>query len=121
MYTSTCGAPAASCAHALWCVPEIVDRVPGVNPKRVCVHCFTGDISELQAYVARGFYVGFTGCICDDKRGKILRELVAVVPLAQTMIETDAPFMMPTGMHVQPKAMHPRTNARMHTSILPRA
>ena len=95
--------------------------MPGVNPKRVCVHCFTGDISELQAYVARGFYVGFTGCICDDKRGKILRELVAVVPLAQTMIETDAPFMMPTGMHVQPKAMHPRTSARMHTSILPRA
>lgn len=41
--------------------------------------------------------IGFTGCICDEKRGKALRELVPIVPLSQLMIETDAPFMMPTG------------------------
>ena len=41
--------------------------------------------------------IGFTGCICDEKRGKALRKLVPIVPLSQLMIETDAPFMMPTG------------------------
>mmetsp|Transcript_4010 Transcript_4010/g.9321 ORF Transcript_4010/g.9321 Transcript_4010/m.9321 type:complete len:132 (-) Transcript_4010:30-425(-) len=72
-------------------------RVEGVQPSRVCVHCFTGSRPELEEYVRRGFMIGFTGCISDDKRGKALRELVALVPLGQTLIETDAPFMMPTG------------------------
>jgi len=76
---------------------EVLSRVEGVRPERVCVHCFTGTRAELQTYVDKGFMIGFTGCICDDKRGKALRGLVPLVPMEQTMIETDAPFMMPTG------------------------
>mmetsp|Transcript_17759 Transcript_17759/g.43062 ORF Transcript_17759/g.43062 Transcript_17759/m.43062 type:complete len:434 (+) Transcript_17759:119-1420(+) len=75
----------------------ILDKVPGADKLRVCVHCFTGTEDELKEYVRRGFYLGFTGCICDERRGKSLRPLLPLVPLDRIMLETDAPFMMPTG------------------------
>eukprot|EP00285_Hemiselmis_virescens_P005396 CAMPEP_0173397946 /NCGR_PEP_ID=MMETSP1356-20130122/39999_1 /TAXON_ID=77927 ORGANISM="Hemiselmis virescens, Strain PCC157" /NCGR_SAMPLE_ID=MMETSP1356 /ASSEMBLY_ACC=CAM_ASM_000847 /LENGTH=248 /DNA_ID=CAMNT_0014357329 /DNA_START=15 /DNA_END=761 /DNA_ORIENTATION=+ len=76
---------------------EVLSRVEGLDASRVCVHCFTGTRAELLSYVGRGFMVGVTGCVCDSNRGEALRELVGLVPLGQIMIETDAPFMMPTG------------------------
>eukprot|EP00039_Didymoeca_costata_P024392 m.10178 g.10178 ORF g.10178 m.10178 type:complete len:303 (-) comp4215_c0_seq1:197-1105(-) len=57
------------------------------------VHCFTGNESELDAYIARGFYIGLTGTICKFKRGATLRELVKRIPHDRLLIETDAPFM----------------------------
>ena len=42
-----------------------------------------------------GFYIGITGWICDDRRGKELREAVRYIPLDRLMIETDAPYLTP--------------------------
>lgn len=44
--------------------------------QKAVVYCFTGSQSELTAYIEMGLYIGITGWICDERRGKHLRELV---------------------------------------------
>ena len=63
--------------------------------KRSVVHCFTGDAKTLETYLDMGFYIGITGWICDDYRGKDLRKAVRLIPLDRLMIETDAPWLTP--------------------------
>jgi len=60
------------------------------------VHCFTGAGPELDAYLALDLHIGITGWICDDRRGAGLRPLIARIPADRLMIETDAPFLMPS-------------------------
>ena len=62
---------------------------------RSVVHCFTGDAQTLKTYLDMGFYIGITGWICDDRRGKALREAVRLIPIDRLMIETDAPYLIP--------------------------
>jgi TatD DNase family protein len=71
--------------------------------QRAVVHCFTGSHSELKAYIEMGFYIGITGWICDERRGRHLRELVRMIPLDRLMIETDAPFLTPGDLQAKPK------------------
>ena len=68
-------------------------------PKSV-VHCFTGDIKSLIKYLDMGFYIGITGWLCDERRGKHLEELVPLIPLEKLMIETDAPYLLPRDMGI---------------------
>lgn len=63
--------------------------------KRSVVHCFTGDRKTLEKYLDMGFSIGITGWICDDRRGKELREAVKLIPLDRILIETDAPYLTP--------------------------
>ena len=42
-----------------------------------------------------GFSIGITGWICDDRRGRELREAVSIIPLDRIMVETDAPYLTP--------------------------
>lgn len=63
--------------------------------KRSVVHCFTGDKRTLEQYLSMGFFIGITGWICDDRRGKELREAVRMIPLDRILIETDAPYLTP--------------------------
>ena len=67
------------------------------------VHCFTGSRDSLKMYLDLGLHIGITGWICDERRGKPLRELVREIPLDRLMIETDAPFLLPRSMPVKPK------------------
>ncbi len=59
------------------------------------VHCFTGDKGTLDKYLSMGFSIGITGWICDDRRGKELREAVRIIPLDRILVETDAPYLTP--------------------------
>ncbi|TXK80027.1 TatD family hydrolase [Paenibacillus sp. N3.4] len=70
---------------------------------KAVVHCFTGTQQELQAYLQLGYYIGITGWICDERRGKHLRELVKQIPLSRLMLETDAPFLTPRDLPVKPQ------------------
>lgn len=63
--------------------------------KKSVVHCFTGDKKTLEQYLTMGFSIGITGWICDDRRGKELREAVKLIPLDRILIETDAPYLTP--------------------------
>lgn len=70
--------------------------------KRAVVHCFTGNLKELKAYIEMGYYIGITGYICDERRGNHLKELVKLIPLDKLMIETDAPFLIPRDLKPKP-------------------
>lgn len=70
---------------------------------KAVVHCFTGTEQELKTYLDMGFYIGITGWICDERRGKHLKDLVKKIPLDKLMIETDAPFLTPRNMPNKPK------------------
>jgi TatD DNase family protein len=67
-------------------------------------HCFTGEKAELHAYLDLGLYIGITGWICDERRGKHLLELVKDIPADRLMLETDSPYLTPRSMRPQPKA-----------------
>lgn len=64
-------------------------NVPGV------VHCFTGNEKLLKSFLDLDLYIGITGWITDERRGKSLQTLVKQVPLNKIMIETDAPYLTP--------------------------
>jgi TatD DNase family protein len=90
-------------AHAdfVACLDNVRDRI-----SRAVVHCFTGERDELIAYLDRGFHIGITGWICDERRGLRLREVVKLIPADRLMIETDAPYLLPRDLH--PKPSHRR-------------
>jgi TatD DNase family protein len=69
---------------------------------RAVVHCFTGEAAELDDYLARDFYVGITGWICDERRGAHLRELVRRIPSERLLLETDAPYLLPRTLKPAP-------------------
>lgn len=68
------------------------------------VHCFTGDRRALERYLALDLHIGFTGWICDERRGTHLRDLVGLVPRGRLMVETDAPYILPRDMPNRPKS-----------------
>lgn len=66
------------------------------------VHCFTGTGDELRDYLEAGWHVGITGWLCDERRGRHLRELVREIPAGRLMIETDAPYLLPRTVRPMP-------------------
>lgn len=67
------------------------------------VHCFTGDAEELFDYLDQGWHIGLTGWLCDERRGRHLRELAARIPADRLMLETDAPYLLPRTLRPMPK------------------
>ena len=74
------------------------------TPEQVVVHCFTGDEPTLRQYLRRGYNIGVTGWICDERRGLHLRTLVRQIAGERLLIETDAPFLTPRDLRPKPAA-----------------
>ena len=70
---------------------------------RAVAHCFTGEGESLREYLAMGLYVGVTGWICDERRGKHLHDIVHIIPDDKLLIETDAPYLLPRTIRPKPK------------------
>jgi len=70
---------------------------------RAVAHCFTGERAELHAYLELGLYIGITGWICDERRGRHLIELVREIPPERLLLETDSPYLTPRDLKPQPK------------------
>ncbi|MDR2871012.1 MAG: TatD family hydrolase [Xanthomonadaceae bacterium] len=66
------------------------------------VHCFTGTRDELFDYLDQDWHIGITGWLCDERRGRHLRELVPHIPAQRLMIETDAPYLLPRNLSPMP-------------------
>jgi TatD DNase family protein len=75
--------------------------LPGLS--RAVAHCFTGEHESLREYIAMGLYIGVTGWICDERRGKHLYDIVSIVPDDKLLIETDAPYLLPRTIQPKPK------------------
>ena len=65
-------------------------------------HCFTGNVQEALEYIDMGLYIGVTGWICDERRGRDLQQAVKHIPLDRIMLETDAPYLLPRDLIVEP-------------------
>ena len=70
---------------------------------RAVAHCFTGEHESLREYLAMGLYIGVTGWICDERRGKHLHDIVSIIPDDKLLIETDAPYLLPRTLRPKPK------------------
>lgn len=78
---------------------QYLERIP-----RAVAHCFTGDGDMLDTYLDMGLYIGITGWICDERRGRHLKDIVNRIPLDRLMIETDAPYLLPRSLEPKPKS-----------------
>ena len=72
-------------------------------PDRVVFHCFSGDAQMARTCVAQGWVLSFAGTVT-FKNADPLREALAVTPLDQLLVETDAPFLTPTPHRGRPNA-----------------
>ena len=84
--------------------PRFSQMVFSFKGVRGVAHCFTGERDELRACLDLGLYIGITGWICDERRGKHLLELVREIPRDRLLLETDSPYLTPRDLHPQPRA-----------------
>lgn len=86
--------------------PQLVDAV---------VHCFTGSRQALHCYLDLGCYIGITGWVCDERRGRELYELVRDIPAERLLVETDSPYLLPRNIRPKPAS---RRNEPMYLSAV---
>ena len=67
----------------------------GPKSHKGVVHCFSGTREELFKYLDLGYYIGITGIVTIEERGKYLRSLIPHIPEERLIIETDAPYLTP--------------------------
>jgi TatD DNase family protein len=84
--------------------PRFYEILKHHQVKQAVAHCFTGEKEELHAYLKLGLYIGITGWICDERRGRHLLELVRDIPRERLLLETDSPYLTPRDLEPQPKA-----------------
>ncbi len=72
-------------------VGDIIEEHPGL---RGVIHCYTGDPAHAERYRAAGFVISFSGILTFPK-GDNVRESALSVPIEETLVETDAPFLAP--------------------------
>ncbi|AAQ00685.1 MULTISPECIES: TatD family hydrolase [Prochlorococcus] len=58
------------------------------------MHCWGGDVHEMEKFLSFGFYISFSGTVTFPKATKI-HECALKVPEDRFLIETDCPFLAP--------------------------
>ncbi|MFC6236763.1 TatD family hydrolase [Longivirga aurantiaca] len=74
-------------------------------PEHVVFHCYSGDAEMARYCTERGWFLSFAGTVT-FKNAKVLREAAAVAPLANLLVETDAPYLTPTPYRGRPNASY---------------
>lgn len=64
-------------------------------PEHTVLHCFSGDMTMARTCVERGYYLSFAGTVT-FKNARDLRDALAVTPLQNLLVETDAPYLTPS-------------------------
>jgi TatD DNase family protein len=90
--------------HSRDAYPRFAEILKSLKPPKAVAHCFTGERDELRAYLDLGLYIGITGWICDERRGRHLIDLVAEIPKDRLLLETDSPYLTPRDLKPQPRA-----------------
>lgn len=92
-------------------------------PERTVFHCFSGDVEMARFCADQGWYLSFAGPVT-FANATALREALRAVPLAQLLVETDAPYLTPHPYRGRPNASYlvPLTVRRMAEELdLPEA
>ncbi|MCD8021655.1 MAG: TatD family hydrolase [Lachnospiraceae bacterium] len=58
------------------------------------IHCFSASAQMALEYVKLGYYIGVGGVVA-FKNARVLKEVVAAVPLENIVLETDCPYLAP--------------------------
>lgn len=64
-------------------------------PEHTVLHCFSGDQAMARVAVERGIMLSFAGTVT-FKNAHELRNALAITPLEQLLVETDAPYLTPS-------------------------
>lgn len=59
------------------------------------IHCFSSSPEMAAEYVKLGYFIGIGGVVT-FKNARVLREVVASVPMEHLVVETDCPYLAPT-------------------------
>ena len=63
-------------------------------PERTVMHCFSGGVGMARECVELGYLLSFSGTVT-FKNARDLRNALAVTPMDNLLVETDAPFLTP--------------------------
>lgn len=63
-------------------------------PEKVIFHCYSGDSQMAVECIRSGYFLSFSGTVT-FKNAPALREALALTPLENLLVETDAPFLAP--------------------------
>ncbi len=74
-------------------------------PERTVLHCFSGDAEMARECVRRGYVLSIAGTVTFSNAND-LRAAVALAPLHQLQVETDAPYLTPTPHRGRPNASY---------------
>ena len=65
-----------------------------VQTKKIVLHCCTEKWNDIERFVEAGYLLSFTG-IATYPKSDVIRDTISNCPLAQMMVETDAPYLAP--------------------------
>lgn len=74
-------------------------------PRRVMMHCFSGDAGFARQCLDRGFWLSFPGTVT-FKANHALREALALTPSDRLLVETDAPYLTAMPLRGKPNASY---------------
>lgn len=78
---------------------EMVEPWLQLHPGRLVVHCHTDpDVTHLKELVDAGAWIGLTGIITDRREGRFNTDIICEIPWDRLMIETDAPYLLPSNI-----------------------
>lgn len=58
------------------------------------IHCFSSSVEMAREYVRLGYYIGIGGVVT-FKNARVVKEVVAAVPMDRILLETDCPYLAP--------------------------
>lgn len=71
--------------------------------KKGVIHSFTSGLPLAEYCLSEGFMLGFNGIITFN-RAENVREVLSATPMAQMVVETDAPYLTPVPYRGKPNA-----------------
>lgn len=72
-------------------------------PRRMVMHCFSGDADFAQRCLERGSFLSFPGTVTFGSAAN-LREAALATPMDRILVETDAPYLTPKPCRGKPNA-----------------
>ena len=58
----------------------------------------------MYDYLDLDMYIGITGWICDERRGKHLQDLIPEIPEGSLLLDRDAPYLLASSLRPKPKS-----------------